>query len=59
METRKRLTGKQKGNTYKVFISKDGGKFYSLTKAKEQGFKDEGICDGRKTRHKSRGKKKD
>ena len=53
VETRKRLTGKLRGNTYKVFVDGDGSKFYSLSKALKNGFKADGTVDGRKTRHKS------
>ena len=46
------MTGKLRGNTYKVFIDGAGSKFYSLSKALENGFKADGSLDGRKTRHK-------
>ena len=52
IETRKRLTGKLRGNTYKVFIDGSGSKCYSLSKAVENGFKADGTVDGRKNRHK-------
>ena len=47
-----RLTGKLKGGTYKVFISKDGTKYYSLCQAIKHGFKSDGTTDGRKNRKK-------
>ena len=52
---RKRLSGKLRGNLYKVYISPDGAKHYSLSKAKDNGFPaDEG--DGRKGRKKRVGR---
>lgn len=42
------MSGKLRGNLYKVFLSPDGSKYYSLTKAKESGFCDAGYEDGRK-----------
>lgn len=50
IETRKRLSGKLKGNTYKVFISPNDAKYYALTKAQENGFKPDDTTDGRKRR---------
>lgn len=48
---RRRLTGKQRGNLYKVFIApRDGGKFYSLAKAQASGFPKDSNHDGRKQR---------
>ena len=55
VETRKRMSGKLKGNLYKVYINPEGVKYYSLSKAiKEGGFvPDESTnTDGRKTRRK-------
>ena len=50
---RRRLTGKQRGNLYKVFIApQDGGKFYSLAKAHAHGFPKDSHHDGRKQRGK-------
>lgn len=40
-ETRKRQTGKLAGGLYKVWISPNGAKFYSGTKAAAAGFKNE------------------
>ena len=52
IEVRRRLTGKLKGHTYKVFIDSNGQKFYSLAKAKKDGgFQHADAIDGRKTRH--------
>lgn len=48
MEVRKRLSGKLKGNLYKVFVSPNDSKYYSLAKAVENGFKAEWSQDGRK-----------
>lgn len=58
IETRKRVSGKQQGSTYKVFIPPDGStKYYSLKKAVlEGGFKKSKSMDGRRTRHKKSGK---
>ena len=51
IETRKRLSGKMKNYTYKVFIDPHGTKYYSLAKAVQVGFKASAADDGRKTRH--------
>ena len=48
IEVRKRLSGKLKGNLYKVYISPKGAKFYSRSKATEQGFAADDAQDGRK-----------
>ena len=48
IETRKRMSGKLKGGTYKVFIAPSGVKHYSLSKAREGGFKGSIERDGRK-----------
>ena len=52
IETRKRMSGKLKGGTYKVFIEPSGVKHYSANKAKLAGFKGSRACDGRKKRGK-------
>ena len=39
-----------KGHTYKVFISKDGVKYYSLRQAAQNGFQASANMDGRKNR---------
>ena len=54
IELRKRLSGKMKGQTYKVFISPDGGKYYSLAKAKTDGGFNPGsmTVDGRRRQQK-------
>lgn len=54
IETRRRLTGKLKGHTYKVYIDSEGRKEYSLPKAKAKGFdgSDE-VPDGRTKRGKA------
>ena len=41
-----------KGHTYKVHISKDENKYYSLKQAVDHGFQASGNMDGRKNRHK-------
>ena len=56
VEMRKRLTGKLKGQLYKVFVSPTGTKFYSLTKAKEAGLKGKSIPDGRTKKAKKKAK---
>lgn len=48
LEIRKRMSGKLKGSTYKVFIAPDGGKHYSAPAAEKAGFKRTKSCDGRK-----------
>ena len=62
VEVRKRLSGKLAGNLYKVFVSSDGTKHYSMAKAVQGGFNADNYEDGRKTRHKkpkaSKGKAK-
>lgn len=60
IETRKRLSGKLKNNTYKVYISKEGVKYYSLAKAtRDGGFQGaDGVSDGRKKRAKRKAKAK-
>ena len=50
IETRRRLSGKLKDSTYKVFIDPAGIKYYSLAKAKQGGFTHSEQVDGRKTR---------
>lgn len=52
IEWRKRMSGKLKGNLYKVFLSPTGGKHYSLKDAKAQGFKGGPELDGRRKRKK-------
>ena len=52
IEVRKRLTGKLKGQQYKVFIGPDGAKFYSLAKAISHGFNGGSGLDGRKKKTK-------
>ena len=47
IEVRKRLSGKLAGNTYKVFIAPDKNKFYSLAKARANGFAATDYVDGR------------
>ena len=42
------MSGKLKGGTYKVFIAPSGVKHYSLSKAREGGFKGSIERDGRK-----------
>ena len=55
IETRKRLTGKLKGQEYKVFVDPEGCKHYSFSKAQQAGF--DGECpDGRKKRAKAKAK---
>lgn len=54
IETRKRLTGKLKGSTYKVYISPSSCKYYALTKAQDNGFKATDANDGRKNRRKKK-----
>lgn len=51
IEVRKRLSGKLKGNLYKVYISPKGAKFYSRSKAIEQGFAADDAQDGRKKKN--------
>ena len=42
-----------RGALYKVFLAPEGNtKYYSLTKARENGFPMDGYSDGRKTRAK-------
>ena len=50
IEVRKRLSGKLMGNLYKVYISPNGAKFYSRSKAIEQGFASDDAQDGRKNK---------
>ncbi len=52
MEVRKRLSGKLMGNLYKVYVSPNDAKYYSLAKAVANGFKAEWSQDGRKKRAK-------
>ena len=52
MEVRKRLSGKLVGNLYKVYVSPNDAKYYSLAKAIANGFKAEWSQDGRKKRAK-------
>ena len=55
METRKRMSGKLKGGLYKVYISPDSVKYYSLNKAiSEGGFQGQASTDGRRTRRKKK-----
>ena len=53
IETRKRMSGKLKGSTYKVFLAPSGAKYYSMAKAvQDGGFKRTLSCDGRMKRRK-------
>lgn len=55
IETRVRKGGKQEGNVYKVFISPEGAKIYSRSKAVKAGMPVTGApTDGRKSRHKKK-----
>ena len=42
------MSGKLRGNLYKVFICPDGNKYYSLAKAIQGGYQADGCEDGRK-----------
>ena len=55
IETRRRMSGKMKGQNYKVYISPDGTKYYSLTQACKNGFQASAEHDGRTTRRKKAG----
>ena len=57
VEVRKRLSGKLQGNLYKVFISPNDCKFYSLAKAIVAGFNPEGFKDGRTKSEKAKKRK--
>lgn len=46
------------GGLYKVFFAPDGGKYYSLSQAKANGFPSDGHEDGRKTKAKGKTKSK-
>ena len=49
------MSGKLSGSTYKVFVSPSGVKYYSLSKAENEGGfkKTESFVDGRTTRRKT------
>lgn len=55
---RKRMSGKLKGNVYKVYIDSEGNKYYSLKKAADNGFVVvDGLGDGRTKKSKKPAKK--
>ena len=46
------MSGKMKGQNYKVYINPDGTKYYALIQARKNGFEASAEHDGRTARRK-------